>query len=518
VSPARTEKGRVVLLGAGPGDPELVTLRGMNALREADVVIYDALAPRALLDWIPPHAERHNVGRRGHDTPTLPQSEITQLILSRARAGKVVVRLKGGDPFVFGRGGEEASACVEAGIEFEVIPGVSSVMGALAYAGVPITDRRHAASFAVVTGHKDPTKVAEATRWEALAVAVDTLVIVMGMRNLADIVARLLAGGRDPKTPAAIVMNGTLPEQRVLVASLGELAAKASEQGFAAPAIVVIGDVVRLRESLRWFEQRPLLGRRVLVTRDEGPNGRLTRALRAVGAEPMAAPMVRLVPPADWSPVDAALAALSDYDGLLLTSANAARFFAARAAERGVSFAGARWRVLCVGPQTAEVAGSEGFTVDRLPDSRFDAEGLLEAIAADADPAGQRFLFPCAESARPTLREGLVARGATVDAVACYRTVAATDPLDAVFERLREGDLDALTFTSPSSVQNFAARLDEESRRAVRRSIVACIGPVTAEALRAAGMPPDVVAPHASMPDLVEALVAHLARNAGGNP
>jgi uroporphyrinogen III methyltransferase/synthase len=309
----------VVLLGAGPGDPDLVTVRGVNALRSADAVVYDALASPALLDWIPPHAERHNVGKRGHDAPTLPQDEINALLLKLAREGKTVVRLKGGDPFVFGRGGEEATACVEAGVDFEVIPGISAAVGALAYAGIPLTDRRHAASFAVVTGHKDPTKVAEATRWEALSGAVDTLVVVMGMRNLADIVARLLAGGRDPKTPAAVIMNGTTPNQRVLVAALDELPGRVVEGGFGAPAVVVVGDVVRLHESLAWFERLPLFGKRVLVTRDEGPEGRLTQALRAAGAEPVAAPMIRLAAPLDWRAIDAALDAVDSYDALLVT-------------------------------------------------------------------------------------------------------------------------------------------------------------------------------------------------------
>ena len=265
MSPPAPAKGKVILVGAGPGDPDLITVRGAAALRAADAVVHDSLASPELLDLAPPGADRIDVGKRGHDPPTRPQPETTALLIALAREGKTVVRLKGGDPFVFGRGAEEASACADAGIAFEVVPGISSAVGALAYAGVPLTDRRHSASFAVVTGHKDPTPVTAETRWEALGGAVDTLVILMGMRNLDAIVARLLAGGRSPETPAAVVMNGTLPSQRVVEAPLGELVARVCAAGLAAPAVVVVGEVVSLREKLAWFERRPLFGTRVLT-------------------------------------------------------------------------------------------------------------------------------------------------------------------------------------------------------------------------------------------------------------
>jgi len=516
VSGRKAQRGSVVLLGAGPGDPDLITLRGVTALRSADAVVYDALASPALLDWAPPAAERHNVGKRGHSEPTLPQGEINALVVKLAGEGKRVVRLKGGDPFVFGRGGEEASACEEAGIEFEVVPGVSSAIAAPAYAGIPLTDRRYSASFAVVTGHKDPTKVAEATRWEALAVAADTLVIMMGMRNLADIVERLLAGGRDPKTPAAVIMNGTTPDQRVLVASLGELPARVREGGFSSPAVVVVGDVVRLRETLAWIEGRPLFGKRVLVTRDEEPDGRMNQALRVAGADPVAAPMIRMVPPADWGAVDAAIDSIDEDDAILVTSANAIRFFAGRAEARGVSLAGARWKVMCVGPKTAEAARALGWSVDVIPERQFDAEGLVQAIAAEQSPPGRRFFFPCAEGAREVLPERLAALGAMVDRVTAYRTLAPEGRAASLRTELLERRLDVLTFTSPSCVENFVSALDAESRVAAERCIVACIGPVTAEALRKAGMAPDVTAERAGIPDLVAALETRFEADAGG--
>jgi uroporphyrinogen III methyltransferase/synthase len=516
VSAPSARKGRVILLGAGPGDPDLVTVRGINALREADAVIYDALAPKELLDVVPPGAALHNVGKRGHDEPTVPQPEITGLLVQLAREGKTVVRLKGGDPFVFGRGGEEASACAAAGLDFEVIPGISSSIGALAYAGIPVTDRRYSASFAVVTGHKDPTRVSEETRWAELATAVDTLVILMGMGKLEELIGRLLAGGRDPKTPAAVVMNGTLPSQRVVEAPLGQVARRSKEAGLGAPAAVVIGNVVRLRETLAWFERLPLFGKRVLVTRDRSQSGPMVRTLRDAGAEPVVVPMIRLAPPEDWAEVDAALDAIASYDAMLITSANAIRFLAERAEARGVSLTPAGLQVLCVGPQTAEATRDAGVAVHRVPESRYDADGLLDEIVKHLPPKGCRFLFPRAEKAREVLPEGLSAAGAQVDSVTVYRTLPPEIDGAALRALLLEEGLDALTFTSPSTVENFVAILDAESRAAAGRCIVAAIGPVTAEALRREGLAPDVLAERASVPDLVAALAARVSGGDAG--
>lgn len=507
--------GRVVLVGAGPGDPGLLTLRGADALRQADAVVHDALASRELLALAPAHAEHIDVGKRGHDSPTRSQEDINALLVRLAREGKAVVRLKGGDPFVFGRGGEECSALAAAGIPFEVVPGVSSVIGALAYAGIPITDRRHSASFAVVTGHNDPTRVSEETRWGALATAADTLVILMGMRNLDGLVERIIAGGRPPDTPAAAVMEGTLPRQRLVEAPLSELPRRVAQAGLGAPAVVVVGDVVTLRESLAWFEKRPLHGRRVLVTRAEEQVDEMVAALRAAGAEAVITPMIRIEPPESYEEVDAALARLSSYDVLLVTSANAIRRLAARAAERGVSLGELRARVLCVGPKTTEATLAEGLPVHALPGERFDAEGLLELIARDFEPAGKRFLLPRAVRARAALVEGLCAAGAEVDAVPVYRTLPADTDAEALRARLVAGEIDVLSFTSPSTVRNFVALLDPPARAAAERAVVAAIGPVTAEALRKEGLEADVVPARASAADLVEALARALAGRRG---
>lgn len=504
-------RGRVVLVGAGPGAPDLITLRGARALREADAVVYDALAAPELLDLAPASAERFNVGKRGHDAPTVPQAETTDLLLRLAAEGKTVVRLKGGDPYVFGRGGEEAWACAEAGVDFEVVPGVSAIFGALAHAGIPVTDRRHAASFAVVTGHKDPTKASEETRWELLAHAADTLLVLMGMRNLEEIVQRLLDAGRAPATPSAVVMNGTLPTQRVVEAPLSQLVERVREAGLGAPSVVVVGDVVGLRSALAWYERQPLFGKRVLVTRSADQAGELSATLSSAGAQPVVVPMIALEPADDPAPLDAALASLGDYDAVIFTSANAVRFTDLRARAQGVSPASFRGVVLCVGPATAEAALAAEWPVQRIPERRFDAQGVLELVREALPPRGRRFLIPCSASARDVLPEGLRAEGARVDARVAYHTRAA--PVDAVWlrEQLVAGALDVLTFTSPSTVRHFVALLDDRSLAAARRCSVVAIGPVTADALRDAGLAPDLTSPSPGAGALVAALVEHMA-------
>ncbi|MEE8507849.1 MAG: uroporphyrinogen-III C-methyltransferase [Myxococcota bacterium] len=520
-APSRRSKrtqgpGKVVLVGAGPGDPDLITVRGAAVLGVADAVVYDSLAARELLDLAPPGAVRIDVGKRGHDPPTRSQPETMELLISLAREGKTVVRLKGGDPFVFGRGGEEAGACSEAGVPFEVVPGVSSVIGALAYAGIPVSDRRYAASFAVVTGHKDPIPVTGDTRWEALAGAVDTLVILMGMRNLESIVGRVLAGGRSPETPAAVVMNGTLSSQRVVEAPLGELVARVGEAGLSAPAVVVIGDVVRLRSKLAWFERLPLFGFRVLVTRPRHQANPLAAALRSMGAESVGLPMLRLVPPRDYGPIDSALGRLGSYDAVAFASANAVHWFCQRARERGSTLAELAAAVFCVGPRTAEAAREAGLAVRGIPRRRFDAEGLLATIEKQLPPAGRRFLLPRAEGARETLPAGLRAAGAEVDAVVVYRTAPPDLDPESVRAPLIAGEIQALTFTSPSAVEHFRALLDGAALAAAKRCWIASIGPVTAEALRGVGLAPDVMPERAGAADLVEALAERVAQ--GGRP
>jgi uroporphyrinogen III methyltransferase/synthase len=498
----------VTLVGAGPGDPGLLTLRGAEALRAADAVLYDELVAPELLELAPPSAERINVGRRGHEEPARTQEEVSALLVRLAREGRRVVRLKGGDPFVFGRGGEECSALAAAGVPFEVVPGVSAAIAGPAAAGIPVTDRRHAASFAVVTGHKDPSAAAEAIRWDLLARGADTLVILMGMRRLEEIVSRLLEA-RAPETPAAAVMWASTPRQRVVEAPLSELPARVREAGLGTPSVVVVGDVVRLRAQLAGGAAGPLAGRRVLVTRAADQAGPLVEALRRAGAEPVVAPLLRIEPPESWEDLDAALARLADYDALVFTSANAVRFAAERAASRGRSLSGARARVLCVGAATAEAARRAGLAPDLVPSERFDAESLLEAILRGGPVAGLRFLLPRAEAGRDVLPEGLRRAGARVDAPVAYRTLEPppdSEEVRALRERLARGELDVLTFTSPSAVRHFFALAGEAGRRAAASCTRVAIGRATAEALAQEGFAAQVVPERAGAGELVAAL------------
>jgi uroporphyrinogen III methyltransferase/synthase len=501
-------KGRVALVGAGPGAPDLITLRGERALREADVVVYDALAAESLLSLAPDAAERIDVGRRGHTEPARTQDDINALLVRLAREGKRVVRLKGGDPSVFGRGAEEAAACAAAGVPFELVPGVSAAIGALSYAGIPVTDRRASASFAVVSGHKDPTRVREGVRWAELGRAVDTLVVLMAMKNLEEILAAILAGGRAAETPAACVMEGTLGAQRTVVATLGTLAARVREAGLAAPAAVVIGDVVRLREEGAWFERLPLFGKRVLVTRQTSQAGVWCRALESAGARPVLVPLIQTVPVRDVHALDAAFEALAQYDWLVAASANALRELARAARERGVTLAKLRARVACVGPASAAAAAALGLAPE--PAVGGDAQRMLAWLLAHESWPGKRVLLPCAERAGAALPAGLRAAGAHVDALTLYRTEPTPFDGAALRAELEARRLDALAFASPSAVRSLAAGVGREGLAAARAAAVVAIGPITADALREVGLAPDVVAETPDADGLVSALEAHL--------
>jgi uroporphyrinogen III methyltransferase/synthase len=503
--------GRVVLVGAGPGDPDLISVRGAEYLRRADVVLYDSLVARELLDLVPDDAERIDVGKRSHEALTGSQAEIDALVVARARAGKLVVRLKGGDPFVFGRGGEEASACRAAGVPFEVVPGITSALAAPAFAGIPVTDRRHAASFAVVTGHRDPGRPWTSIRFDQIEA--DTLVVLMGMKNLEKIAESILAGGRAPETPAAVVMEGGTPRQRVVTARLDEIAARAREAGLGAPAVIVVGDVVKLRESLAFWEASALFGRRVLVTRPAEPSEPLAAALRAAGAEAVGVPMIE-TRALDVAASANALGRIAEYDLVVLTSANAARHFAEAIAACGVSAGALATPVVCIGAATAAAARRVGFGHVETPSARADAKSLVAALREHVE--GRRVLAPQGTLARDTLVAGLREAGATVDEIAVYETVPAAVDAAALRAALVAGELDACTFASPSAAQAFAACLDEPARAAARRTVLAAIGETTAEAMRALDLAPSVVPAEPGSQALVDALAQHFAASGRG--
>jgi uroporphyrinogen III methyltransferase/synthase len=490
----------VYLVGAGPGDPGLLTMRGAEVLGRADVVVYDRLSVEALLDLAPASAERISVGKAPGQV-TMPQDGINALLVERGRTGATVVRLKGGDPFVFARGGEEAAALAAAGVPFEIVPGISSAIAAPAYAGIPVTLRHSSTSFTVVTGHEDPSVGDGGTvDWEAVARVGGTIVILMGVARIATITAQLIAAGRSPDTPAAAVRWGTRPEQQTIRSTLGTIA----DQPLASPSVIVIGDVAGV--DLGWFERRPLFGRRVVVTRTREQASQLSAALRDAGAEPVEVPVIAVEPPADGgAALRIAAKELPTYDWVVVTSPNGAERLLAAVADTGGdarSFGTAK--VAAIGPGTAGVLARGGVRADLLPE-RFVAESLLEALPAA--PPGGRLLLARAEVARDVLPDGLRAMGWAVDVVDAYRTVAAT-VTDSQRHAIASADI--VTFASSSTVERFLDALGPEAVPPV----VACIGPITAATAREHGLTVHIEAAVHSIDGLVDAVVAWAATQA----
>lgn len=499
--------GHVWLVGAGPGDPGLITVAGVEALARADVVVYDRLVNPRLLDLTPKDAERIFAGK-GPGRHAMSQEEINELLVARAREGKRVVRLKGGDPFVFGRGGEEAQALSSAGVAFDVVPGVTSAVAAPAYAGVPVTQRGLASSVAFVTGHEDPAKEERAVDWERLATAVDTLVLLMGVGQLGRIAERLIAAGRDPATPAAVVEWGTLPRQRVVEGVLGEIAARVEEVGIGNPAVAVVGDVARLRAALRWFDARPLFGKRVLVTRTREQASELSRQLAAAGAEPVELPTIEITVQYDEGRLAETVEALrrGRYRWAVFTSANAVDIFFDYLWSRSMDARAVRASVAAIGPATAEALRRRGLRVDLVPE-RYVAEALVQKLERADDLRGARVLLPRAAGARDALPDGLAKLGAMVDEVTLYLAAPPRDPDLEGLRRLRAGEIDVVTFASSSAVRNLVALLGEDVAP-LRRCRIAVIGPVTAAAVeKLLGRRPDVVAEEHTIEGLVAAVL-----------
>jgi uroporphyrinogen III methyltransferase/synthase len=483
----------VYLVGAGPGDPGLLTVRGEEVLRRADVVVYDRLSVEALLDLAPVGAERISVGK-APSRVTMPQEDINALLVEKGRVHRTVVRLKGGDPFVFARGGEEAAALAAAGVPFEVVPGISSAIAAPAYAGIPVTLRHSSTSFTVVTGHEDPSVGEDGSvDWRAVAQVGGTIVILMGVARIAKIADQLIAAGRSPDTPAAAVHWGTRPEQRTIRATLGTIA----DQHLASPSVIVVGPVAAV--DLAWFERRPLFGTRVVVTRTRQQASQLARALRELGADPIEVPVIEVADAADGgAALQAAAARAGEYDWVAVTSPNGAqRLLAAVAATGGDARSFGSAKVAAIGPGTARVLLAGGIRADLVPE-QFVAESLLDALGHPEAGHG-RLLLARAEVARDVLPDGLRARGWDVDVVDAYRTVAASISDD---QRAAVAGADVVTFTSSSTVERF---LDALGHDAVP-PVVACIGPVTAATARERGLTVDVEASVHTIDGLVEAL------------
>ena len=506
--------GKVCLVGAGPGDPGLLTLKGYQILRNADVVVYDYLANPELLLETKPGAELIYVGL--HREERLSQDEINRLLVERAQQGKQVCRLKGGDPFVFGRGGEEAEFIASKGVPFEIVPGVSAGYAVPAYAGIPLTHRRLSSSVLFVTGHEDPEKESVShLDWERIAHGASTLVFFMGVKGLPEIVQNLIRVGRSPSTPVALIRWGTRGEQQVVTGTLETIAGQVEAIGLKPPALTVVGDVVRLRDKLKWFECLPLFGQRILITRPLEQAAALAAPLRALGAETIELPTIAIEDPEDWSALDEALQRLGSYHWLLFTSANGVRKFMERMAVTQTDIRHlANAKICAIGPATAEELWRYLLHVEKMP-REYRAEGVLEAFA-DEPLRGQRFLIPRAKIARDLLPAGLRQRGAQVDVVEAYCTVLPQDSIaraQTIFSRHRPT---VIAFTSSSTVENLLRLFPPAERELWLQDVkIASIGPITSQTLRKHGLPVHIEARQYTIPSLVAAIVDGVGKTTG---
>ncbi len=501
-------KAKVYLVGAGPGDPGLITVKGKECIQTADVIIYDYLASPALLGNARPDAEMIYVGKKGGEH-TLPQDGINALLVEKAKAGLTVCRLKGGDPFIFGRGGEEAEVLAAKGIPFEVVPGVTSAVAAAAYAGIPLTHRKLTATLAFVTGHEDPHKEESSIDWESLSRGIGTLVFFMGVKNLPDITQKLIANGKSPETPVALIRWGTTPGQQTVIGNLDNITERVREAGLKAPAIIVVGEVVELRKTLRWFETRPLLGKRIIVTRAREQASDLVKQLSDLGAECLEYPTIKIVPAQDLKPMDRAIKNIGSYDWIVFTSVNGVKFFFDRLFEKRHDVrALTHIRTAAIGPATAEKLLSFGLNSDIVP-KNYRAESVVEAFRQEKLD-GKKILLPRAEQARPVLPVELRAMGAEVDEVTAYLTEKVGDNADLLANQLEEKTIDLITFTSSSTAINFKSLLSPDKfARLIDGVTIASIGPITTDTATELGFKVAITAQSYTIPGLCEAILKY---------
>lgn len=501
-------KGKVYLIGAGPGDPGLITVKGLECIKKAEVLVYDRLASPRLLGHAKPDCELIYVGKLP-DRHTLRQEEINQLLVDKALEGKVVTRLKGGDPCIFGRVGEEAELLVENGCEFEIVPGITSGIAVPAYAGIPVTHRDYNSSFAIVTGHEDPEKNESNIDWSKLATATGTIAFYMGISNLPSIVSNLVKHGRPATTPVALIRWGTRPEQWTLTGTLETIVETVEREKFTSPAIILVGEVVRLREKLNWYEKKPLFGQRVLVTRARSQASDLSDMIEELGGEPYEFPTIKILPPADEKPIDEALARLSTFDWVIFTSPNGVGYFMDYLKKKRVdirNFGNAK--IACVGPKTAEILEGYGLLVDVLP-SQFIAEGLLDSIEDQLKP-GQKILLPRADIARKTLPEELKKRGLEVTEIDTYETKMDASNAGDVIELLQEKRIQIITFTSSSTASNFfeaIASTGEDVLALLEGVKIVSIGAMTTQTCQKLGFKVAIEADEATLKGLVKGIV-----------
>ncbi len=501
--------GKVYLVGAGPGDAGLLTLKGKAALERADTVIYDFLASEDLLRYTRPDCEKICVGKRPGEKTT-PQESINELLVSQAAQGKTVVRLKGGDPFIFGRGGEEAQALAGAGVPFEVVPGISSGYAAPAYAGIPLTHRNLSSSVTFLTGHEEPARPSTRIDWPRLAAGADTLVLFMGVRNLPEISSALIKEGRNPDTPVAVVRWGTRVEQQTVTGTLADISGKA--ETIEPPAVIVVGGVVSLRDELNWFERLPLFGKRIVTTRTREQSTALREAIEGLGAQAIEVPAIEVRDPQSWQLLDEAIARLEKFDYLVFTSANGVRKFLNRIQACGRDVRDLKGlQIGSIGPGTAAELSRTGIRTDFLPEE-YRAEGLLECVK-DVDIHGKAFLIPRAKIARDLLPRALKERGARVEVVEAYETVR-PQFAPGELERLLTPLPDAVTFTSSSTVTNFLRLIEDQHLGKVLDKIaIASIGPITSGTVREQGLSVSIEATESTIAGLVQALQDYFGRS-----
>lgn len=499
-------KGKVFLIGAGPGDIKLITVKGLDCIKQADVIVYDRLANPRLLSYKRSDAELIYVGK-SPERHTLTQDEINQVLVEQGLLGKTVARLKGGDPYVFGRGGEEGEVLRLAGIAFEVVPGITSAIAVPSYAGIPVTHRDFTSTFTVITGHEDPTKEDSSINWSRLASDPGTLIFLMGVGNLPKIVDQLVSNGKSAATPIALIRWGTRPEQQVVTGTLETIIDVVKKAGLKSPAIIIIGEVVTLRQTLRWFEDKPLFGKRILVTRSREQASVLSEQLENLGAEAWEHPTIEIREPEDLSPMDEAIRQIGDYQWLIFTSVNGVEMFFGRmkALQQDIrSLSGLK--VCAIGPKTKEALENRGLLVEVMPEV-FRAEAIVEALEGRMQ-AGDKVLLPRADLARPILVESLQLMGMDVHEVVAYQTVMTQDDNSLLMEKMLAKEIHLVTFTSSSTVDNFMQLIDQ--RLDLLDGItIACIGPITAETALKLGLKVDIVATKYTIDGLVEAIVAY---------
>ncbi|MBI4823070.1 MAG: uroporphyrinogen-III C-methyltransferase [Nitrospirae bacterium] len=494
--------GKVYLVGAGPGDIGLMTIKGLSCLKKAEVVVYDFHLNAQVLNYINHSAEFIYAGKRGgHHTMT--QEEINDILIKRAGKGRIVCRLKGGDPFVFGRGGEEASALAKAGIPFEVVPGVSSAIAAPAYAGIPLTHRHYSSSFTVIPGYEDITKEKSSIDWSGLK-GIGTLVFLMAIKNIADLTRKLIENGLSPDTPTAIIRWGTRAEQKTIVGTLGNIVALVKEKDILPPAVMVVGDVVRLRSTLNWYEKKPFFGQRILVTREtvEG-----FEALEELGAEVISFPTIEIQPPVSYDELDSVIEGIDSYDWAIFTSSNGVEFFFRRFFELGKDIRNLKGIKVCaVGSKTASSIRKFGINVDLMP-LEFHAEGLIESFKRLYEKEGLkglRIVLPRAELGSDVFPDAIRNLGGHIDVPVAYRTVKPKGTGKRLRRFLKEGRITIATFTSPSTFNNFMDLMGKDASPLLRGVRIAVIGPVTKKAIEKAGLKVDIMPHEATIEALVE--------------